>query len=208
LAGKLQSYHGGGLYPASLWMAGEIVVDPLGVRVDKEVSAPARARVFVRLAEADGTVEIGSIKITPAAWPAASDEVLARIEGVEVAQAELDRVAAEPGETVEVRLRWQVVEPPGRDLTTFVHLGEPAAPPLATGDSPPLGGDYPTGLWAAGEVIDDAYTLTLPADLAPGRYPVYAGLYDPASGVRATLAVDGQRQPNDALLIGWLTANG
>ncbi len=208
LAGKLQSYHGGGLYPASLWTEGEIVVDELGVRIDKQASAPARARIFVRLAEPDGSLEIGSIKIVPAEWPPASDEVLARIEGVELVKAELDQATAAPGQTVGVKLRWQVVEPPGRDLTTFVHLGDPASPPLAQGDSPPLGGDYPTGLWAAGEVIDDAYTLALPDDLAPGRYPVYIGLYDPTSGVRAALEVEGQRQAHDAFLAGWLTAGG
>jgi hypothetical protein len=208
LAGKLQSYHGGGLYPASLWTAGEIVVDRLGVRIDKEVHAPARARVFVRLADPAGSVEVGSIKIVPAHWPPAGDEVLARIEGIELVQAELGQANVQPGDMVEVRVRWRVIEPLGRNLTTFVHLGDPAIPPLAQGDSPPLGGDYPTGLWAADEVIDDAYALKLPADLPSGRHPVYIGLYDPASGVRAALEVDGQRQPNDAFLVGWLTAGG
>jgi hypothetical protein len=162
----------------------------------------------VRLADPDGSVEVGSIKIVPTEWPRAGDEVLAKIEGVALVEAELDRTMATPGETVIVDLRWQVVEPLGRDLTTFVHLGDPARPPLAQGDSPPLGGDYPTGLWASGEVIDDAYSLALPDDLPPGRYPVYAGLYDATSGARAPLEVDGVRQANDGLLVGWLTVNG
>ncbi len=183
------------------------MADPLGVRVDKGVSVPARGRIFVRLADPDGSVEVGAIKMVPAAWPPPTDEVLAQIEGVELVRAVLGQAAAEPGQTVSVQLRWQVIEPPGRELTTFVHLGDPASPPLAQGDSPPLGGHYPTGLWATGEVIDDEYSLALPADLPPGRYPLTVGLYDPASGLRAALEVDGRRQPNDAFPIGWLTVD-
>jgi hypothetical protein len=208
VAGKLQSYHGGGLYPASLWRAGEIMVDALGVRIDKEASVPAEARAFVRLADPEGSVEIGSLKISPAQWPETVDESLAQIEGIKLVDGRLSQASAGPGETMTVNLRWQVVSPPGRDLTTFVHLGEPTQIPLAQGDSPPLDGHYPTSLWATGEVIDDVYTLILPDDLPDGRHPVYVGLYDPTSGARAVLEVNGQRQANDALLIGWLTAGG
>lgn len=92
---------------------------------------------------------------------------------------------------------------PGRgDYTTFVHLGDPTQPPLATGDAPPLQGHYPTRYWAAGEVIEDSYEIVLPADLAPGRYPVWLGLYNESG--RLPLTVDGQRQGNDAYLVGWL----
>jgi hypothetical protein len=212
LAGKLQSYHGGGLYPASLWTEGEIIVDRLGVRIDKAATVPTLARAFVRLADPDGAVEVGAIKIVPAEWPPVTDEVLAQIESIELVAGQLYPTNATLGDTVSVNLRWQVTSAPGRDLTTFVHLGDPSAdtslPPLAQGDSPPLGGYYPTGSWSPGEVIEDHYSLTLPADLAPGRYPVYVGLYDPDTGTRAVLEVDGQRQANGAFLIGWLSIEG
>jgi len=47
-------------------------------------------------------------------------------------------------------------------------------------------------------------TLTLPADLPPGEYPVSVGLYDYAGGARLPLTVDGQRQPNDAYALDQL----
>jgi hypothetical protein len=77
--------------------------------------------------------------------------------------------------------------------------------PLSQGDSPPLGGDYPTSLWDEGDVISDSYTLQIPLDLKPGRYPIYIGMYDPVTGLRQPLTVDGQRQLNDAYLVGWIT---
>jgi hypothetical protein len=117
---------------------------------------------------------------------------------------EWDSQVVQPGEVLPLQLRWEVDEAPSRDLTTFVHLGDPSQKPLAQGDSPPLGGDYPTGLWSEGEVIDDEYSLAIPADLPAGRYPVHIGLYDPVSGARWPLTVDDERQPNDAYLVGWL----
>ena len=70
-------------------------------------------------------------------------------------------------------MRWQVDAPPGpADLHLFVHLGDPSAAPLAQSDGPVMGGEYPARLWAAGEVFSETVTLTLPADLPPGEYPV------------------------------------
>lgn len=205
LVGKLQSYHGGGLYPATLWPAGEIIVDNQGVKISNQAKTPVEAQIFVRLDGQSDSVNVGSVKVEPSKWPPAADEILARIEGIELVEAGLNKSRTGPGETLTVTIRWQVVSAPGRELTTFVHLGDPAQPPLAQGDSSPLGGRYPTSLWAESEVIDDRYTLVVPVDIPPGRYPVSVGLYDPGSGARIPLVINGTRQPNDAYLIGRLT---
>jgi 4-amino-4-deoxy-L-arabinose transferase-like glycosyltransferase len=205
LAGKLQSYHGGGLYPAGLWLAGDVIVDRLAVQLDPEIDLPAMLRPNVKLVGEEASVDVGFVKAAPVTWPEMTDAILARLGDIELVSAGLATSTAGPGEEVAVELRWQVIEAPGRDLTTFVHLGDPAEPPLAQGDSPPIGGDYPTRLWAAGEVIDDSYRLTIPADLSPGRYPVHLGLYDPNTGERLPLIVEDTRQPNDAFFLGWLS---
>ena len=72
-------------------------------------------------------------------------------------------------------------------------------------DGLPLNGDYPTRYWDAGERFTDTYTLVLPADLAPGEYPVQFGLYDSQTGVRLPLSVDGARQLNDVYGVGSIT---
>ncbi|MDV7390946.1 hypothetical protein RZS08_06325, partial [Arthrospira platensis SPKY1] len=78
-------------------------------------------------------------------------------------------------------MQWEARAVPAGDYTTLFHLGAATQPPLATGDNQPLDGQYPTRVWAAGEVIDDRYTLVIPADLGNGRYPVWLGMYDPAT---------------------------
>lgn len=212
--GKLQSYHGGGLYPANFWAPGEVIADRVAVEVSEEALVPTQARVnlmLVKTSPSGGSipigpaVDVGHVKVTPAEWPPLSGKRLAQLGGITLAEAELEPVVGVPGERVDVRVTWEVNSPPGRDFTTFVHLGDPSQQPLAQGDSPALGGDYPTRWWTAGEVIEDRYSLTIPADLEAGQYPVQLGLYDPATGERVPLTVDGSRQPNDAYQLGWLT---
>jgi hypothetical protein len=110
-----------------------------------------------------------------------------------------------PGDMVEVALRWQVSAAPGTDLHTFLHLGDPAQPPLAQHDGPPLGGNYPTRLWQAGEVIEDKVVLILPTSLLPGQYSLNVGLYAPDSGTRLAVLVDGEQQPDDVYPAGTIT---
>jgi hypothetical protein len=206
--GKLQSYHGRGLYPANLWTEGQIVADRVGVRLVDELAAPVLAQAFVQLVDSgeQSATMVGGVKVAPLVWPEPSGEVLAMVgEGVALTAVALTPTIASPGDVVTVATEWQVVAPPGGDFTTFVHLAEAGEPPLATGDSPPLHGRYPTRVWAAGEVIRDEYSIVVPEGLANGRYPVWLGMYDPASGVRLPLTVAGEGQPDQAYLVDWMT---
>jgi hypothetical protein len=145
---------------------------------------------------------IGEVKLAPVTWPEQVDEVLARLgEGIELTEVSITPQQARPGDAVEVALRWQVSAAPGVHLHSFVHVGDPARPPLAQHDGPPLGDEYPTWMWETGDVIEDQVTLTLPPDLSPGQYPMYLGLYTP-DGARLPVFANGVRQPNDAYPIG------
>lgn len=200
---QLDSYHGRGLYPATLWPAGQIVADRVALRVDEEATAPVLARAFVHLTDSanEGTA-VGTLKITPATWPPAQPVVANVGAWAKITAVTLSPNQAQAGQTLTVHVQWQVQQTPTTDLTTFVHLGPADQPPLATGDSPPLQGDYPTTAWASGEIINDSYTLTLPPNVANGRYPIWLGLYDPATGQRQPILVAGQPQTNDAFLVG------
>jgi hypothetical protein len=204
LIGKYQSYHGGGLYPASFWNAGDLVEDRIAVEVYDEAITPIQARLVVKLVGELTSVDVGTAKVVPLDWPELSDSFLAQIDGIQLTAATISSDSAAPGDSVSVNLAWQVLDPPHRDLTTFVHLGDPTKPPLAQGDGIPLGGDYPTRLWAVGELFSDAYQLAIPADIALGTYPVHIGFYDPTNGLRLPLTIGGERQPNDAYLVGYL----
>lgn len=204
--GNLHAYHGSGLFPANLWPTDRLVADRFAVRLDEKIDAPVQAWAQVRLAGEDAAAQVGTVKIIPETWPQAADSVLADLDGIITLRAvSLSHTSALPGELVGVDLQWQVKAAPAANLTTLVHLGEAGQPPAVTGDSPPLSGNYPTKIWAAGEVIDDGYKLSIPADLAEGRYPIWIGMYDSNTMIRLPLHVQGQRQPNDVYLAGWLT---
>lgn len=110
-----------------------------------------------------------------------------------------------PGEAVALRLRWRAMaEMPAR-YTVFVHLADAANPFYAGADSEPCQAEYPTDRWQTGEIIEHELTLTLPANLAPGRYDLLAGLYDWTTGARLPVkqadAVEPDRARAASLLI-------
>lgn len=66
-------------------------------------------------------------------------------------------------------------------------------PPLANNDGPPLSGLFPAGetsSWRAQDPVHDERSLTLPADLAPGRYTLLLGVYagDGSEASRLTIS--------------------
>jgi hypothetical protein len=203
--GKLHSYHGRGLYPADQWPERRIVADRFGVWLAKDAQAPVLAHIDSMLRRGDNSVQVAQVKIVPAGWPAPVGPPLG-ILGTAVGFADVlvTPEQARAGDTVTLSLQWQALEEPQTDFTVLVHLGQPDEPPLATGDRPPLNGDYPTSAWAAGEVIDDAFTLVIPPETAPGRYPVWLGMYDPKTFRRLPVTLDGEAQPFDVYLAGWV----
>jgi hypothetical protein len=206
LIANLHSYHGRGLYPANLWPPGAIIADRFAVRVDPDADAPVLGRVFARVDGGEPGIEVATVKIEPVDPLPAPDGWSAELgDHIALVNATIQPAQALPGQSVQVLVRWYVpVGRPQQDYTTLIHLGQPDAPPLATGDSPPHGGSYPTSAWSNGETIDDRYFLTLPANLPPGRYPVWIGLYDPDTGERLPVVVEGQLQPNGVYLAGWV----
>jgi hypothetical protein len=97
----------------------------------------------------------------------------------------------EPGEELSLHLVWRTDQPISENLTVFVHLVGDDGLPVAQVDRAPAGGFYPTTAWAVGEPVADLYTLTVPADIAPGSYGLVVGVYEPTSGRRVPLAAGG-----------------
>ncbi len=203
---NLHSYHGRGLYPATLWPPGAVIADRFAVRIDPAAEAPVLGRVFARIDNGAPGIEVATVKIEPLEPPPAPDSWAAELgDHIALVNATIRPAQTTAGQRVQVLVRWYVpVGAPERDYTTLIHLGPPDAPPLSTGDSPPLGGAYPTSAWRNGETIDDRYFLLIPGGLAPGPYPVWIGLYDPATGQRLPVVVEGELQPNGVYLAGWV----
>lgn len=108
---------------------------------------------------------------------------------------------ASVGGTVNLTLHWEALRPMATDYTVFTHLLTPDGQLAAGHDSPPLNGEAPTTSWLAGEFLTDRYRLVVPPDAAPGQYPVEVGMYDPLTGQRLPVTMDGVPQPDGRVLL-------
>ena len=177
LVGKLQSWHGGGLYPADFWPSGQVVVEQTAVRLPAHPpDLPTLAPVVIRLAGEEPALTIGHVAIEPTHYPPPSPTLLAEWEGVQLVSAEVEQGA----EVLEVQLVWQVTADWTADYTLFVHWGAQGQAPVATGDGVPRGGHWPTSHWRAGQQFTDSYTIPLPPNAAAHEHPLALGFYTAA----------------------------
>lgn len=86
--------------------------------------------------------------------------------------------------TLPLTLIWQAVEVPATNYVVFVHLVGEDENIVAQQDGMPVDGTRPTAGWRANEVLIDQHNLYLSADIEPGTYQLYVGLYDPKTGER------------------------
>jgi len=213
--GERDTHPGLGRYPTSRWQPGEIIADTIPVPLSEDAPAPAALRLDLGLyppgasrlttADARDTISVGPVRLATRepATPTGTPLAYRLGEGVRLASwdPEWDG-STQPGATLRFTLYWACDAPPEQPLSVFVHLvGE--GPPVAQGDGPPLRGDYPTDLWAAGEVIADERAVVLPDDLSAGRYTLLVGLYNLQTGERLpAFDEQGARLPADAIPLG------
>jgi hypothetical protein len=99
-------------------------------------------------------------------------------------------------------LYWRAEHRTDTDYKVFVHVYDPATQiPVAQDDAMPLRWRYPTGLWAAGEVVTDTVPIAL-GEVPDGDYGLAVGVYNPANMERLEV-VDGtgQTQPDGRLVL-------
>ena len=94
--------------------------------------------------------------------------VLAAVEMPEHAQA---------GETLRMSFTWRSDVDGQEDHVQFLHFGNVESGDWWVYDQLPLGDRLPTRLWYKGLADSEVWQVPLPADLAPGRYEVFTGLY-------------------------------
>lgn len=94
---------------------------------------------------------------------------------------------AQAGEALAISFAWRADKDGLEDIVQFLHFGYMSPPgegaeSVESGawwvhDQQPLGARLPTRLWYSGLADTETWEVFLPADLAPGRYAVYTGLY-------------------------------
>ncbi len=123
-------------------------------------------------------------------------------ETVEMLGSSVQETNVQAGETVTIDLFWRPVRNSEQFAKVFVHLLDPDDNLLVQSDGQPVQNAYPIPIWQPGTIIRDTHSLTLPPDLSPGEYRLFAGLYDPGSLVRwPANAAEGSTIINDAVLL-------
>lgn len=123
---------------------------------------------------------------------------LARLAGYD-----LGREAVEAGETLRVKLVWEVIAATDNDYVLFAQLFGRGGEKVGQRDTYPGLGHYPTSFWKPGETIVDEVPIPVSINAAgPSRLRLDVGLYEQGSGRLTTLNAAGNKA-QDAT-IGWL----
>jgi hypothetical protein len=185
LAGEINRRPACGMVPTDLWKPGQVWRDPYHIPVARDARAPSRLRVEVGLynPKADetlGAVRVGEAKLAPSPSSPEVEHPLAveLADSIALRGYDLTPEQVNAGETITLTLHWKARQAPSNDYQVFVHLLGDAPEPVAQGDGPPLMGDYPTSMWAAGETIADPHLVSLPDDMPQGKYRLLVGMYE------------------------------
>lgn len=206
-----------GLYPTTRWQPGETITHEYAIPLQRDLEPGAYrlvagAKTFWGDVDAVSWIEHQVPSSATIAWlkvpqretvgiPATARAVdvtfddMIRLVAVEVTQA---------GDTLEVDLYWEAtVDRPNVDATIFVHLDTPDQPAAVTSDSRPWGGQYPTFIWDAGEVVRTTHTLSL-TDLQPNDLTLLAGMYTFPSLERLQAMQNGEPATDNRVNLGPL----
>jgi 4-amino-4-deoxy-L-arabinose transferase-like glycosyltransferase len=113
----------------------------------------------------------------------------------------LSGIELEPGEVLNLSLRWQAQTHILQSYSAFVHLVDAQGRMWAQHDGAPLNALHPTTYWVEGEIISDPRELVLPQDVPEGRYRLQAGMYLPETMEHLpVLGAEGQPLGDAAIL--------
>ena len=210
--GQRDTYPGLGHYPTSFWQPGQVIADEVPIPVTPDAVGPSRLRLDVGLYEREsgrrlavmdkagrpvGTATAGWLKLAP------TDEVPPPAVPTDYrlgdAIALIGHDLEDGPDGLRLTLHWASLTPVEQDYTVFVHLIGPDGTLAAQADGPPVGGDYPTSLWAPGEIIADERLISTEG-LPPGAYHLRVGMYLLETGERLPVTdATGGRLPDDAV---------
>lgn len=103
---------------------------------------------------------------------------------IRLIDAAIAQTQLQPGQTLDLRLRWQARATITRRYITFVQLIAADGGAAVSLEGEPNRSGSPTWRWQAGDQIADTWQLKLPENLQPATYQVVVGMYDPATGKR------------------------
>ncbi len=81
------------------------------------------------------------------------------------------------GRNLSIVFSWRSQAAGSEDFQQFLHFFHEESGEWWVHDQQPLGARLPTRLWYAGLADSETWQVPLPADLDPGRYSIFTGLY-------------------------------
>ena len=152
----------------------------------------------------DTQVILGEMVLPAISAPATSPPLAAFDTGFVLEAARLpDRVIA--GDPLPITFAWRANQAGDEDHIQFLHLGHGETGDWRGYDQSPLGPRLPTRLWYAGLADSETWHVPIPADLPPGRYEVYTGLYRVSDQQRLPVtAADGTPWLDNRVSLGFL----
>lgn len=206
-------------YPTSRWREGELIQGRYDLVVD--AAAPAgEPSLLINLVDEDSgqpfleeSFPLTRFQVTAPERRFTIPEGIQRPMRVNLGDRvaflgyDLNRTAAEPGETLHLTLYWQAQRPMEASYKVFTHLLDAQNLIWGQRDSIPVDGARPTTSWIEGEVIIDDYEVTVQPDAPPGEYVLEIGMYDPPTGERLPVLGEGVVQ-GDRILLGRIEVLG
>ncbi len=148
-----------------------------------------------------GTQPLETVAFVPNALDAQVGEYV-QLEGYQAP------AVARPGDTLLVTLYWRAWRKIPQHYTVFVQLVGAEFNPQTNGplwaghDSEPFDGGYPTSQWFTGKLVADTHTLTLPPNIPPGEYELWAGMYTLPDVTRLPVYDIANRIKSDHVVLG------
>jgi len=137
-------------------------------------------RPITEQGETLGTTYLRPLRVRSQRWATGDEPTLATFgPGIVLSHVETEQKTPE---SLETRLTWRVVEPVAADYGLSLRLRDEDGQAIASLDTQPHYGLYPTSMWREGELIDDGYVLSLPEGTPPGDdYALEVILYEVTS---------------------------
>lgn len=88
------------------------------------------------------------------------------------------------GATIRLTLYWQALKEMEKDYTVFVHVVDEEGTVWGQWDSQPVSGERPTSGWEQGEVLEDAYKISIDVEGPREGYRIKVGMYLVETGER------------------------
>ncbi|MBN2005127.1 MAG: hypothetical protein JXA21_17340 [Anaerolineae bacterium] len=168
-------------WPSNLWSGGERWVGRHSFYLPAGLQSGSH-RVEVRLAGCDQPLAEAMLDVVAPvrSWAVPSQLTPASVvfdSRIRLAGYALEPAQPLPGDTLQVQLAWQALAEFQESYRVFVHLIGPSGWVAAQSDGVPAAWSRPTTGWMVDEVVTETRELALPADLPPGEYRLWVGLY-------------------------------